>query len=137
MENGGEAPAKDVLAAGKSVGYSEKTLKNARSKVADTTRRGFGKDGVRTWILRIGPGIGPIGPTKQTPGSMGPIAGSMAPADASDGTDTTDTQLHYGDLRTACGDQELWSEVSVDRGICGRCWAVVSKQPPSQEEGTA
>lgn len=74
---GGEAPAKDVLAAGKAVGHSERTLKNARKKVADTSRDGFGKDGVWTWVLRIGPAIGPIGTTDQRPGPMGPMTVPM------------------------------------------------------------
>lgn len=71
---GGEAPAKDVIAAGKAVGHVEKTLKNARKKVADTSRSGFGTDGVWTWVLRIGTPVGPEGPTDQRPGpsvSMG------------------------------------------------------------------
>ena len=64
-----------MLAAGKSAGYSEKTLKNARNKVANTRASGFGKDRRSTWDLRIGPFLGPVGPTNQTPGSMGPMTG--------------------------------------------------------------
>jgi hypothetical protein len=49
---GGKALVKDVLAAGKAVGYAEQTLKNVRRKVADTDQSGFGKDQVHKWILR-------------------------------------------------------------------------------------
>lgn len=49
---GGKAEVKDVIAAGKAVGYAEQTLKNVRRKVADTDQSGFGKDQVHTWILR-------------------------------------------------------------------------------------
>jgi hypothetical protein len=53
---GGEALVKDVIAAGKAVGYVEQTLKNVRRKVADTAQSGFGKDQVHKWILRTGTG---------------------------------------------------------------------------------
>lgn len=72
---GGEAPAADVLAAGKADGYHEKTLKNARRKVADTTRSGFGSAQVNTWILRAGPATGPAGPAVQSSGPAGPQVG--------------------------------------------------------------
>jgi hypothetical protein len=42
-DTGGEALVKDVLAAGKAAGYVEQTLKNARSKVADTDQSGLAK----------------------------------------------------------------------------------------------
>lgn len=73
--NGGEAPAKDVLAAGKDAGYSEKTLKNARKKVATTDRSGFESGSTWTWILSVGPTVGPVGPTHQAPGPTGPTSG--------------------------------------------------------------
>lgn len=64
-DNGGEAPAKEVLRAGKDADYSEQTLKNARRKVADTDRSGFGKDQVHTWILRTGTPTGTAGTTDE------------------------------------------------------------------------
>lgn len=75
---GGEAPAKDVLVAGKAVGYSEQTLKNARRKVADTTRSGFGKEQVHTWILRIGTPTDTAGTTNGKPVPAVPLAVPLA-----------------------------------------------------------
>ncbi|MGA4670055.1 AAA family ATPase [Propionibacteriaceae bacterium Y1923] len=75
---GGESPAMDVINAGKALGYPEKTLKNARRKVADTQRTGGSEGGVWTWILRVGPANGPEGPTHQRPGPSGPMPGPMA-----------------------------------------------------------
>lgn len=49
---GGSAPAGDVIRDGKACGYNEQTLKNARRKVANTRREGFGKDQVHRWELR-------------------------------------------------------------------------------------
>lgn len=57
-KSGGLADAGDVLAAGKAAGYAEKTLKNARSKVADTQSTGNNrteKVHTWTWSLRKGP----------------------------------------------------------------------------------
>jgi AAA domain len=62
-EAGGTALVKDVLAAGKVVGYAEQTLKNARRKVADTDRSGFGCEQVHRWILRTGTGTDTAGTT--------------------------------------------------------------------------
>jgi hypothetical protein len=62
-EAGGTAQVKDVLAAGKAVGYAEQTLKNARRKVADTDRFGFGSEQVHTWILRTGTATDTAGTT--------------------------------------------------------------------------
>jgi len=73
-DNGGEAPAKDVLKAGKDADYSEQTLKNARRKVADTDRSGFGKDQVHTWILRTGTPTGTAGTTDEKEVPAVPVA---------------------------------------------------------------
>ncbi len=48
---GGTAPANTVIEAGEDAGFSESTLKNARSKVADTKSTGF-KEKTHYWILR-------------------------------------------------------------------------------------
>lgn len=71
---GGEAPAKDVLAAGREVGYKEQTLKNARRKVASTDRTGFGRDQAHTWILRTGTPTRTTGTTNETPVPAVPVA---------------------------------------------------------------
>ena len=75
QEAGGTATASEVLQSGKDAGYNEKTLKNARRKVADTDSTGFGREKVHTWILRVGPGVGPLGPTDQRVGPKGPKEG--------------------------------------------------------------
>lgn len=71
---GGEAPSKDVIAAGKAVGYSASTLKNARRKVADTQRAGFESGSAWSWILRVGTPVGPVGTTDQRPVPTVPTA---------------------------------------------------------------
>ena len=79
---GGSAPASEVLEAANSDGLNAKTVKNARNKVATTTRSGFGKDAINTWALKsIGHAIGPIGPTDQKPGPTGPMTGPMKETD--------------------------------------------------------
>lgn len=73
-ERGGSAPAKEVISAGREVGYPEKTLKNARSKVATTRREGNNATTARyLWLVHsVGPDrsrgsqqtdVGPTGPT--------------------------------------------------------------------------
>ncbi len=75
-EAGGTAQVKDVLAAGKAVGYAEQTLKNARRKVADTDRFGFGSEQVHTWMLRTGTATDTAGTThKEVCGTSGGICG--------------------------------------------------------------
>lgn len=86
---GGEAPAKDVLAAGKAIGYTEKTLKNARRKVASTVKSGNTTGSAWSWILPEGHSEGPEGPTNQTPGPSGPSPGPSALPDVTNVTDRT------------------------------------------------
>ncbi|MGV0646719.1 AAA family ATPase [Mycolicibacterium sp. XJ2546] len=81
IEHGGEAPAKEVIAAGQGVGYSVGTLKNARRKVADTKRAGF-RDGVHSWILRVGHTVDHVGHTDQKPLPTGPTALPTEPVPA-------------------------------------------------------
>jgi hypothetical protein len=50
IDNGGEAARKDVLKAARAAGFSEATLKRARTKIADADRQGFG--GGSVWRLR-------------------------------------------------------------------------------------
>lgn len=69
-EHGGQAPAREVLAAGVEAGYGGSTLKNARKKVADTAKSGFGKDQVNVWVLRPQAPIGTAGTTVQKPVPM-------------------------------------------------------------------
>ncbi len=79
---GGRAPARDVLTAGKAMGYSEQTLKNARRKVADTDRSGFGSGQVHTWILRTGTSTGTGGTGIQTPVSAVPLEVPVADSES-------------------------------------------------------
>lgn len=72
--HGGRVPAKDVIAAGKVEGYSEKTLKNARRKVADTQRSGFNAGAFSTWVARRSR-VDPVGPTDQKLGPTGSTEG--------------------------------------------------------------
>jgi 5S rRNA maturation endonuclease (ribonuclease M5) len=80
LDNGGFAEAKTVIAAGEASGYSGKTIKNVRSKVAKHKREGFGKGSKIYWIHRssdIEPSTGPIDPGNQKPVPMGPKDGPM------------------------------------------------------------
>jgi hypothetical protein len=53
-ESDGEATAKDVKAAAKTAGFSERTLDRARDKAGVTTgRSGFGKGAVYVWRLDL------------------------------------------------------------------------------------
>lgn len=83
-DSGGQALAKEVLAAGRAAGYSEQTLKNARRKVADTDRSGFGRDQVNTWILRTGTATGTAGTREQkvVPAVPQPVPQPARPAEA-------------------------------------------------------
>lgn len=54
-ECGGEADAASVLKAGKAAGFADSTLKNARRKVATTSRVGFGSGAIYTWKLKTTP----------------------------------------------------------------------------------
>jgi hypothetical protein len=63
---GGEAEASDVFKAGRACGHKEQTLKNARKKVADTVRNGFGRDQRTTWVLRTGTDTDTAGTTNKT-----------------------------------------------------------------------
>lgn len=69
---GGSAPAGEVIKAGTAAGYPESTLKNARSKVAETKRTGFGKDQIVEWTLPTGTAAGTAGTTSPTPGPAVP-----------------------------------------------------------------
>jgi hypothetical protein len=86
-EAGGTAQVKDVLAAGKGVGYAEQTLKNARRKVADTDRSGFGSEQVHTWILRTGTTTGTAGTTHK---EVVPAVSQAVPVDSSGALDDDD-----------------------------------------------
>lgn len=107
---GGQAPAKDVLAAGKAVGYSEQTLKNARRKVADTDRTGFGREQVHTWILRTGTPTGTAGTTNERPVPAVPVPVPVAESPHSS---------IYPPCEV-CG-ADLWAPQSQTLGICARC----------------
>lgn len=51
-DGGGQALAADVLAAAKSAGFSESTVKKARARIkAKSERTGFGKAAFYTWVL--------------------------------------------------------------------------------------
>ncbi|CPX22354.1 Uncharacterised protein [Mycobacteroides abscessus] len=79
---GGEDEASNVIAAGEAAGYSAKTLKNDRSKVAASTRHGFGPGSIVVWTLSIDPDKKDIDPhTSPSPdtGTYGSMAGSMQP----------------------------------------------------------
>ncbi|SKR15038.1 Uncharacterised protein [Mycobacteroides abscessus subsp. massiliense] len=70
IENGGQAPAREVIAAGIEAGYSASTLKNARKKVANTVKSGFGSKQVNMWVLYPHLSIDTAGTTVQKPVPM-------------------------------------------------------------------
>lgn len=89
IENSGQAPAREVLAAGIEAGYSASTLKNARKKVASTVKSGFGSKQVNMWVLYPHLSIGTAGTTVQKPVPMVsmqdttvPMSPSQTPAPA-------------------------------------------------------
>jgi hypothetical protein len=105
---GGEAPANEVIDAGREAGYSESTVKNARKKVADTRSSGF-TDKTHTWVLRSGAlktnvdtNVDPVG-TKDL---------AVVP--------TGSTQYLRDPLCTLCG-TALQSPLSARRGHCEEC----------------
>lgn len=110
---GGEAPAKDVLDAGKAVGYTEKTLKNARRKVASTVKSGNTTGSAWSWILPEGHSEGPEGPTNETPGPSGPSTGPSALHGITDRTcEVCGQPLEPGQVRHgAC----YWEALQRDR----------------------
>ena len=111
--HGNEARAKEVIEAGEAEGYSAKTLKNARKKVAETRSTGNGKDKVHFWILRLGPAEGPVGPNVQRSGPTGPTTGPKA---------DDDTQT---DICSMC-EVELVNEQSIAEGRCAECNVVLA-----------
>lgn len=83
---GGEDDAGNVIAAGEAVGYSAKTLMNERSKVAASTRHGFGPGSIFVWTLLIDPdkkAVDPHTSPSLDTGMYGSIAGSMPPGASS------------------------------------------------------
>lgn len=77
---GGEDEANNVIAAGAEAGYSAQTLKNERSKVAASTRDGFGPGSIVVWTLSIDPdekAIDPHTSPSQETGTYGSMPGSM------------------------------------------------------------
>jgi len=131
---GGQAPAKDVLAAGRCVGYSEQTLKNARRKVADTDRSGFGSDQVHTCILHTGTPTGTAGTGFPLVVPAVPVAVPVHPNEGLTPTEPTqpvadgrldfDSAIEEDDLPTlSCSCGEPISEIRVVYGktMCVGC----------------
>ena len=108
-ERGGEAPAKDVLTAGRAADYKEQTLKNARRKVANTERSGFGEHQVTTWILRTGTATGTAGTTNQRPVPAVPQAVPMG---------NFPTPLR---ACSSCGVDLGAADIAAGTGMCGTC----------------
>lgn len=91
---GGEAPAAEVIEAGRALGYPSSTLKNARAKVADSIRVGFGRAQKTYWRLRAGLAaagapaadtsglVGATGPT--APAGLAAVTEPAAPAEPAD-----------------------------------------------------
>jgi hypothetical protein len=65
--HGSEAVAAEVIEAGLRLGFPASTLKNARPKVADTVRIGFGRAQKTYWRLRAGLGTTAGAPPARTP----------------------------------------------------------------------
>ncbi len=115
-EAGGSAPAREVLAAGRAAGFTDQTMKNARSKVADSERRGFGKGSAMQWVLRIGTDHRSLGTTPTSPSTYVPMGVPMEPERATP-TSPDPTREH---AHQAAGDE---IRDRLDPPTCPECQA--------------
>jgi hypothetical protein len=95
---GGEAVAAEVIEAGRPLGFPASTLKNARPKVADTVRIGFGRAQKTYWSLRAGLGTTAGAPPARTPS----LTDTADPAVA---TESTEPAAALGQSDTASSQQ--------------------------------
>jgi hypothetical protein len=99
--HGGEAVAAEVIEAGRPLGFPASTLKNARPKVADTVRIGFGRAQKTYWRLRAGLGTTAGAPPARTPG----LTDTADPAVATESTEPAPPAAALGPSDTASSQQ--------------------------------
>ena len=81
---GGEAVATEVIEAGRQLGFPASTLKNARPKVADTVRIGFGRAQKTYWRLRADSGT----TVDARPAGIPSLADTADPAETTEPAET-------------------------------------------------
>ncbi|OBI07067.1 AAA family ATPase [Mycobacterium scrofulaceum] len=140
-QRGGEAPAADVLKAGRSASFSEQELKDARRRGTpkiDTRKASFG-DG---WVWALRPKV--AAPPSTAPDATFDVDGSLGATfdsspkvaqNAEGGTEKEDRKpATFEDPVCACG-EPLTTPASIRYGKCYECRLSASKQSDGNDDG--
>ncbi len=121
-EDGGQAPAAEVIKAARVAGFNESTVKKSRARIkAQSVRNGFGKGASYTWALPHGIPMESMESTFEKPDSMDSMADSMGTDDLLD----FDSAIEEDDpptLSCSCGEPISEMRAAYGKTTCLACY---------------